>query len=314
MNLKDRLAEKQKIVEMSKKAKEESLNNTTESLNVQPLESRIIEKQKVLIDKLSRENKELAKDKEQFIEDMKKEVQAVKETAYIALNNANEREEKANDKVNEYINLKKHQKENVEKLANKKINNEKRLLAHNYSISLKTIRASYGMFLLYSIIATLLLTLDNKLFMDDLRHFVTMVHNLYISYFDSLICGNKEEIICIIILSGILLIALLITTWALKNYLSENRINIWDEKTALAVYLIYAFILHAGKLIHITNLINLYLILLVIYIISRIVLQMNDKQKKDIAITGIATLILIAFVCIFSFGSLIDALKNMFAN
>ncbi|MBQ9198582.1 MAG: hypothetical protein IJ141_00155 [Lachnospiraceae bacterium] len=40
----------------------------------------------------------------------------------------------------------------------------------------------------------------------------------------------------------------------------------------------------------------------------------NDKQKKDIAITGIATLILIAFVCIFSFGSLIDALKNMFAN
>ena len=36
MNLKDRLAEKQKIVEMSKKAKEESLNNTTESLNGQP--------------------------------------------------------------------------------------------------------------------------------------------------------------------------------------------------------------------------------------------------------------------------------------
>ena len=182
-----------------------------------------------------------------------------------------------------------------------------------YKISVGANKGFWGMILMFSIVLIVLLALKNEVFVNDLINVLTYIDEASDKYISGY-SGGAGNVIGMIVLTAFIVGIIFVCLYFYTSYLDENDIQILDRITAVFSFLSLSVILFAGENIRENvniNLIGLYILLFVIYLVVRSVIQMKDHDARKTLIINVVSLIIMFGVLIWGLRSCMAELGNL---
>ena len=240
-------------------------------------------------------------------------VNAIKQEYSDAINNANVREKKADEKEEYYNNLIIHEKERIEQTAKEKVADKITELELQYKITVGANKGFWGMILMFSVVLIVLLALKNKVFVYDLINAMTYIDKASDKYISGY-SGGAGNVIGMIVLTAFVVGIIFVCLYFYTSYLDDNDIQILDRITAVFSFLSLSVILFAGENIRENiniNLIGLYILLFVIYLVVRSVIQMKDHDARKTLIINVVSMVIMFGVLIWGLRSCVKGLGEI---
>lgn len=240
-------------------------------------------------------------------------VNAIKQEYSDAINNANNREKKADEKEKYYNDLVIHENEKIEQSAKEKVADKIVGLELQYKITVGANKGFWGMILMFSIVLIVLLALKNEVFINDLINTITYIDETFDKYFSEYSDGAGNAI-GMIVLTAFIIGIIFVCLYFYTSYLDENDIQILDRITAVYSFLSLSVILFSGENIRENvniNLIGLYVILFVIYLVVRSVIQMKDHDARKTLIINVVSLVIMFGVLIWGLRSCVMTIRDL---
>lgn len=240
-------------------------------------------------------------------------VNTITQKYFDAIYNANNREKKADEKEKYYNNLVIHENEKIEQSAKEKVADKIVGLELQYKITVGANKGFWGMILVFSIVLIVLLALKNEVFVNDLINVATYINEAFDKYISGY-SGGAGNVIGMIVLTAFIVGIIFVCLYFYTSYLDENDIQILDRTTAAFSFLSLSVILFAGENIRENtniNLIGLYILLFVIYLVVRSVIQMKDHDARKTLIINVVSMVIMFGVLIWGLRSCMAELGNL---
>ena len=240
-------------------------------------------------------------------------VNAIKQKYSDAIYNANARGKKADEKAEYYNNLIIHEKERIEQTAKEKVADKTTELELQYKITVGANKGFWGMILMFSIVLIVMLALKNEVFVNDLLNVMTYIDEVSDNYISGY-SGSVGDVIGMIVLTAFIVGIVFVCLYFYKSYLDDNGIKLLDRITAVYSFLSLSVILFAGENIRENiniNLIGLYILLFVIYLIARSVIQIKDHDARKTLVINVVSIVIMFGMLIWGLRSCMMTLREL---